>query len=81
MIVKIVITMNIGFEVEIGRGAFWFLSRSLHIVFGDAKKIVLSACCDMVSWILLPELDKLVHLYAEEFIKEIQNQVTYKYRG
>jgi hypothetical protein len=61
--------------VEIGRGAFWFLSRSLDIVFGDSKTTLPTACRDMVSWLLVPEIDKIVHLYAEEFIKEIQNQV------
>jgi len=46
-------------------------------VFGEAKKMmsVSSACADMVSWVLLPEVDRMLSAYADEFIKEIQNQV------
>jgi len=63
-------------KVEVGRGALWFLSRCLGIVFSEAKKMmtVSSACGDMVSWILLPEVDRMLSAYADEFVKEIQTR-------
>eukprot|EP01038_Epipyxis_sp_PR26KG_P012943 gene12943-17352_t len=60
-------------------GSLTFAASCLEVVYRESKKLdshrLIQCCTPCLGYVLLPEIQKFVRVYADEFIKEIENQV------